>query len=178
MRDTRDLINGDVVDRVIAEWRGAFPDIDPSAKEVVGRIVRANALVHSRYLDLFNELGIKETSFRLLAALRRSGPPFQLNPSDLTRRYLNLTSGGTTGVINRLEKQGLVERVRQGDDRRTILVRLTPAGKKTIDKVMRAYSETERSFVDGMSDDERTELMRLLRKLVGQLERHPSASQE
>jgi hypothetical protein len=89
----------DHVDAIVEEWRRERPDLDPSAKEVTGRIIRLAGLFQAAYADAFAPLGITEGDYGLLAPLRRAGPPFQLTPTELARHKM-MTSGGMTAAID------------------------------------------------------------------------------
>lgn len=59
----------------------------------------------------------------------------EMKVSELSEK-LNLSNSTVSGILDRLEKQGLVERIRCKDDRRVVLIRLAPEFKKiTEDKL-------------------------------------------
>ncbi len=75
-----------------------------------------------------------------------------------------------TGVIQRLEDKGLIDRRRRPDDRRAIVLRLTPAGKKLLH---RGPAQDQGHIVKAlqvMSSDEVSKLRLLLDSLVDQME--------
>jgi DNA-binding MarR family transcriptional regulator len=76
-----------------------------------------------------------------------------------------LTSSGTTKRLDRLEQAGLIAREPDPDDRRGTLIRLTPAGRRLIDKVTEAYLANEKRLVGALTAAERRQLADLLRKL-------------
>ena len=81
-----------------------------------------------------------------------------------------ITSGGLTGRLASLEKRGLVERIQDPFDGRSQLVGLTPNG---FDKVQSAIIEdmrTERELLDGLTQDEKDALAKMLWKLALSLE--------
>jgi DNA-binding MarR family transcriptional regulator len=160
----------DLVDRVIERWRAERPDLDPSAKEVTGRIVRLNGLFHKAFAVRFGEVGLDEGGFSVVAALRRAGEPYELSPTALNRELL-ISSGGVTHLLDRLERVGLVGRRPDPDDRRAIKVGLTPAGKAVADLAMAAHAEVEQQLVSGLAPTEREELARLLRTLLLSIDR-------
>jgi DNA-binding MarR family transcriptional regulator len=67
-------------------------------------------------------------------------------------------------VLDGLERRGLIER-RQGKDRRTNGLWLTPSGKRLLGRVRRRIAVHERRMVSGMSDKERDQLVALLARL-------------
>src|SRR5262249_60334120 len=72
-------------------------------------------------------LGLTFESFSVLVTLRRSGPPYELNPTALYRESL-LSSGAITNRIDRVEDAGLVRRLPDPRDRPDTIARLTPEG--------------------------------------------------
>ncbi len=157
--------DGDAVDAIVDEWRRERPDLDPSAKEVTGRIVRLASLFQRAYSDTFGPLGLNDGDYGVLAPLRRAGAPHQLSPTELAKHRM-MTSGGMTAALDRLEGKGLVARVPNPTDRRGSLVGLTGAGLETIDEAMKQHVLTEQRLVAGLDDEERAQLAGLLRKLM------------
>jgi len=155
----------DLVDHVVERWRRERPDIDPSGKEVTGRVVRLNGLFHRAFQANFAPEGIDEGGFAVLAALRRAGQPFELTPTELNRELL-ISSGGVTHLVDRLARRGLVCRRPDDGDRRCVRVILTPAGQEVADRVMSVHATTERRLVSGLSGDEQDQLASLLRRLL------------
>ena len=77
-----------------------------------------------------------------------------------------ISSGGLTARLDRLEEAGLIRRTRATDDARSVIVELTPAGKKKIEAAFRDDMEIENKMVQGLSERDRADLVRLLRKLA------------
>ena len=155
----------DGVDTIIEQWRAARPDLDPSPIGVIGRVSRLARELEARLEPVYKEHGLEPGWHDLLATLRRSGPPFALRPSDLTGTLM-LTSSGTTKRLDKLEEAGLIARGPDPNDRRAILITLTPAGKELIDGVTAAHLANEASLLEGLSAAEQRELAALLRKLL------------
>ncbi|KIN70291.1 Transcriptional regulator, MarR family [Sulfitobacter noctilucae] len=65
--------------------------------------------------------------FDVMAALYSSPDPMKM--SDLSKRLL-VSNGNASTVVNRLEKDGLVQRTAEQQDRRVVLVDLTPEGRR------------------------------------------------
>jgi DNA-binding MarR family transcriptional regulator len=82
-----------------------------------------------------------------------------------------LSSGGMTKRIDRLEREGLVERRPDPADRRGTLIRLTEQGHALIDEALEAHVANEERLLAGLAPAERQRLDRLLRKLLAGLER-------
>jgi len=162
----------DLVDRIVEQWRAERPDLDPSSKEVTGRVVRLASLFEKTFAARCAEVGLEEGGFSVLAALRRAGEPYELSPTELNRELL-ISSGGVTQLLDRLERAHLVRRRPHPDDRRSVKVGLTAAGKRLADRAMTARAASELELVAGLSGVEREELARLLRKLLLSVDRYP-----
>jgi DNA-binding MarR family transcriptional regulator len=162
----------DEVDRLVEAWRRERPDLDLEPMQVLSRVSRV-----SRHLDVarraaFAEHGIEQWEFDVLAALRRAGPPYQLSPGRLLRETL-VTSGTMTNRVDRLTGRGLVERLPDPRDRRGVLVRLTGAGRETVDGALATLLELERPLLGALGEEDRDRLAGLLRRLATSVEADP-----
>jgi DNA-binding MarR family transcriptional regulator len=68
--------------------------------------------------------------------------------------------------VDRLAARGLVERLPDPNDRRGVLVRLTPEGRATVDDAFEALLEAERTFLAGLPEKDQARLAGLLRTLL------------
>ena len=80
------------------------------------------------------EFGVRGADVRVLFALRRSGPPYALRPSDLFRLTL-VTSGAVTKQVDRLQAEKLVHRLPDPRNGGGNLVQLTKEGYQVTDKI-------------------------------------------
>lgn len=159
----------DSVSRLLSEWERERPDLDPSPIGIQGRIVRLSAHLLRNAESYLDNLDLGWESFSLIVTLRRSGKPYELRPTDILRESL-LTSGAVTNRIDRVEKMGLVERRSDAEDRRSYVIRLTPAGKKLADKAIAMHVAATDGMLGALSSSERTQLAGLLSKLLGSFE--------
>jgi MarR family 2-MHQ and catechol resistance regulon transcriptional repressor len=99
--------------------------------------------------------------FGVLEALAHLGP---MKMCDIAQKYL--TSGANiTGVVDRLEEKGLVQRVMEEDDRRTYRIHLTENGGKLIAGIFPLHAATIVTMTETLSANEKTVLIKLLKKL-------------
>ena len=110
-----------------------------------------------------------ETLSRRFAALRRKGPPYQLTPGALLRATL-VTSGTMTNRVDRLAAAGLVHREPDPQDRRGVLVTLTPSGRARVDAALADLVKHEQALLNGLSPADRATLAGLLRVLLAPLD--------
>ncbi len=157
--------NGDEVDRLVEAWHRERPELDVQPLEVLSRVTRL-----ARHLDIarreaFAGQTLETWEFDVLSALRRSGAPYQLSPGRLLRETL-VTSGTMTNRVDRMAARGLVERLPDPDDRRGVLVRLTDAGRASVDAALDQLLARERVLLDGLSPEDSARLAALLRVLT------------
>lgn len=158
-------MTNDHVDTLLTQWATERPELDTTGLAVGARVVRIERFIGRVATELVQRFGLNEGELNVLAALRRAGAPNALTPTDLYKGLL-LSSGAMTNRIDRLEERGLVERVRDDEDRRRILVVLTDEGRTVIDEAMDAHVDMLRGTMDVLDDDERETLVGLLRKLL------------
>ena len=155
----------DAIDRIVGQWNRERPDLDVSVTHVLQRISRVYLLQSASFASVFDRFGITFGEFEVLAALLRSGPPYQMSPSDLVGAVV-LSSGAMTNRIDRVEALGLVERLPDPADRRGTIVALTAQGERTVDAAVVAHLANEERLIGALSTTERLTLARLLRKLL------------
>lgn len=155
----------DHVDTVLDQWEAERPELDVSPMAVVGRVSRAARLLERGVDRVLEEHGLGGGEFDLLATLRRSGAPYRLTPGALVASSM-VTSGAVTARLDRLVAKGLVTRETDPSNRRSVLVTLTPAGRRAVDRALGAHVANEEALLAGLSAADRERLARLLRTLL------------
>ena len=151
----------DDIDRIVAQWNRERPDLDVAPMALIGRLGRLREKIVREQEKVFARFGLNSAGFDVLATLRRHGAPYALSPGALMDSMM-ITSGTVTNRIDQLEKAGLVSRETNPDDRRSMIVALTPAGLKLIDEAVTAHVENQHRVVTPLSPPERLALDRLL----------------
>lgn len=134
----------------------------PAAMTATTSIMRAHQIVLACVDDVLRPFDLTFARYEalVLLAFSRQGALPLGKMGD--RLMLHPTS--VTNIVDRLERQGLVERAAHPTDRRTTLASITPDGRRTVDKATEAVSTT--SFgVGALDDDELDQLTALLRKM-------------
>ena len=90
----------------------------------------------------------------------------QAESQQVVSRIMHLDPTLVVAVVDDLEERGLVVRTRQPDDRRRILLSLTPAGSRLLTAATKAAEESERAFVAELSAPDQATLRRLLAKVM------------
>ncbi|WP_433192483.1 MarR family winged helix-turn-helix transcriptional regulator [Nocardia sp. CA-107356] len=159
----------DPVDAIVGQWSRERPDLELEAMAVIGRLGRLLVVAQREIEEVFTAHGLQRGEFDVLAALRRSGTPFELNPSVLADTLM-MSRAGMTGRLDRLESAGVVRRIADAADRRAVRVALTDAGRTLIDEVVTAHTENETRMLSVLSAQDRQDLDRIARVLLGSLE--------
>jgi DNA-binding MarR family transcriptional regulator len=160
----------DHVDRVIAQWAREDPELDLSCLAVIARLGRVRAYVDRGLDDLFGRYGLTRQSWDVLACLRRAGEPYRLTPTELNQAVMR-TSGAITHTVHALQYAGLVSRVGNPGDKRSMLVELTAAGRDLLREVGPLHLDNERRMLAALAPEEQTTLASLLRTLLLAFER-------
>ncbi len=156
--------DNDEVDRIVAAWERAHPDLDFSPLQVLSRVARLAKHLDRARRDAFENSGLEPWEFDVLAALRRAGAPYQSSPKALLQQTL-VSSGTMTNRIDRLVERGFVERGTDPHDGRGVLVAMTDAGREAVDKAIRELVAREAELLGALPASEQAKLAGLLRKL-------------
>lgn len=154
----------DRTDRLLAEWQAERPELDASAMAVVGRLLSIGRQLEARANAALRPLGLHYTDLDVLATLRRGGRPYRRTPTELRDSVL-ITSGAMTACLDRLERNGLIERIADPNDRRSSAAALTGEGRKLIDKAIAVRFGEAADALSGLSAAECARLAALLKKL-------------
>lgn len=155
----------DRLDRLSRKWSQTRSDMDITPWQVWGRITRINDIFLHSLSKLLIQHGLNYSELQTLGALILSGPPFEAKPNAISRHNL-LTSGGMTNVLTRMEKKGLITRRKDPSDKRGVIVSVTERGLDVFDKVIIKENAIEHRLLDGISEAERADVARVLRKIL------------
>ncbi len=155
----------DAVADMVGQWQRERPDLDASPMLVVGRMFRLTDEFDRRLRPPFAEAGLGNGDFDVLAALRRSGPPYSLSAGELSRTVL-VTTGAITKRVDRLEAKGLVARSVTDEDARGRRITLTPQGIEMTDRLMGVHLANQERLLKSLTETERETLTALLAKLA------------
>jgi len=134
------------------------------------RLARTALHVNTEAEALFSRFGITHGGFQVLASLYRAGPPYRRSPSRVARGLM-LSGAGLTGRMDQLERLGLLKRNRDRDDRRAVVVELTPAGRRLVRAAFPVFVGSHARLLDrALQPKEQSELSALLRDVLQKFE--------
>ncbi len=159
----------DHVQRILEQWGRERPDLDVASMGLIGRIKRLYSHLTGAMGETFAAHGLNLASFDGLATLRRSGEPYEMTPGELIASTM-VTSGTMTHRIDQLVAAGYVKRVRNAEDGRSVLIKLTDDGFDVIDAAVTDHVETQARLTSGLTDSQFKRLNRLLMAFLSTLE--------
>ncbi|KAA3503287.1 MarR family transcriptional regulator [Rhizobium rhizogenes] len=159
----------DHVDHILAQWRKERPDLDVGPMGLLGRLHRLSTHLGREVEAVLLRHGLSSSAFDVLATLRRAGSPYQLSPGDLLAMTM-VSSGTMTNRIDQLEKAGLVERIHNPHDRRSVLISLTERGLAIVEDAVGAHVENQHRLVAHLGKEEQAALNGLLKRFLQDFE--------
>jgi DNA-binding MarR family transcriptional regulator len=151
------------------QWSRELPDVDTCGMAVLGRTRLITLAVRPEIEAVFARHGLDTGEFDTLATLLRAGPPYRLRPTELFSSLM-ISSGGLTDRLNRLQRAGLVSRPTDSSDARSLPVQLTEKGKRVAEAAFREDMTVEAGLLEGLTDEDLSQLATLLEKLARSLE--------
>jgi DNA-binding MarR family transcriptional regulator len=155
----------DHVDRFL-EQLVPVEGLDLEVEGIVDRIGGINRRIKRRQELTLAEFGLTHPEWSVLGTLRNSG---SRKPGVLAR-YLELSTGAMTSRLDTLEEKGLIRRVPDPDDRRSVVVELTDEGRAKYEQTVSLQGRREAFFASALTPAEQKRLNGLLRKLMLALE--------
>jgi DNA-binding MarR family transcriptional regulator len=138
---------------------------EPGAVGLFTRLTRIGLLVDAFQHRCLDEFGLLFIDYSVLRVLELIGEPHRMSPTELSDILLR-SSGGMTQILDRLEKAGYVSRAPDPDDRRKVMVGLTPGGLCTADAVDAVYKRAREELLADLSAEEVEQLDAALHRLL------------
>jgi DNA-binding MarR family transcriptional regulator len=150
--------------RVGDDFEIEYPGASALATECYANFWRtAELLMELHNHQTRDHYGLSPTARQVLAVVEGAGTP--LEPSVIAERVLT-TTGSMTSLLDTLEKRGLIRRLPHPDDRRKLLVDITPDAQDIVDELLPSLHARERQVMsDALTISEQRQLLRLIAKL-------------
>ncbi len=145
------------------------PELEPSAIESYMNLLRTADLVFSEQRRFMDRISLSQGRFTVLMLLNRCCEEGGARtPAELAEQA-GVTRATMTGLIDTLEKDGLVQREADPADRRALNVRLTPQGEAFVNGFLPDWFRQVASIMAPLGEKERKQLVGLLQKLQASL---------
>ena len=125
-------------------------------------LVRTSSQLMIHFDRLFATFGLTSSQYNILRILRGEGKPLPI--LEIASRMIVVVPG-ITGLIDRLEKAGLVCRERSVDDRRVVFVTITKPALQTLSEIDLPLRELHGQVMSPLNRDEQRQLIHLMEKL-------------
>jgi DNA-binding MarR family transcriptional regulator len=135
---------------------------DSPEEEAALSVVRTSDQLEHRSARLLREYGLTSSQYNVLRILRGEGKPLPI--LEIASRTITVVPG-ITGLIDRLEQAGFVNRLRCEKDRRVIYVALTDQGLATLAALDEPLIALHRKLLGHLTQAELKEVIRLLEKM-------------
>ena len=134
---------------------------ESTAQEAALNLLRTSDRLQHRFVRLFRQHGVTPAQYNILRILRGQGQPLPI--LEIASRTVTVVPG-ITGLVDRLQQAGLVERIRCEQDRRVVYVAVTPKGMDILAALDRPVVELHEKLLGHLGPKELKELNRLLAK--------------
>ena len=150
--------------RVGDDFEDEYPGASALATECYANLWRtADLLMELHNRQTFDQYQLSPSARQVLAIVEGAGQP--LEPSVIADRLL-VTTGSMTSLLDNLEKRGLIRRLPHPEDRRKLLIDITPAAQAIVDELLPSLHARERDVMAAaLSPSEQRSLLRSLAKL-------------
>lgn len=145
-----------------------YPDADIKAISDFVNLLRAFSDVSDALDKLLARHGLLQGRWWVLVLLMRQDD-LTSSPSDLAAKA-GVTKATMTGFIDGLEREGLVQRLMDNNDRRKFMIRMTPLGQQKLDEVMPDYYSRVKALMTVLGDAQRDALVENAKTLAANLD--------
>ena len=150
-------------DRTLRELSRQYQEADPSAIETLLTLLRAATDLHGALGQHFTRHNLSHGRFVVLIMLHTT-PGGEMFCSDIAEA-VGVSRATITGLLDGLERDGLVRRVDHVEDRRRITITLTANGRRFLDGMLPDHFRRLAQSMANLSENDRKKLRELLGKV-------------
>jgi DNA-binding MarR family transcriptional regulator len=155
----------------LLEGARRYPELDPSAMEAFLHLLRTSSDVYEAFGRMLAGHAVSKGRFVVLVLLNRD-PATPVSPADLADGA-NVTRATMTGLIDTLERDGLVHRENAPDDRRMMRVRITAKGRKFVEGILPEFFRGIAAVMGRLTIADRKCLVGLMAKIQQNIPAEP-----
>jgi MarR family transcriptional regulator, organic hydroperoxide resistance regulator len=152
--------------KILAEHVVTPPPVNPDLKSDIDQVLEAIIYLYTESRRITKELArradLTGPQLTVVKLLEQIG---DMSLSELSER-IRAQNSTVTGIIDRMEREGLVLRERSTEDRRVVFIRLTPKGTDLAREIPVEPMEIFKGALESLSAQEMKDLMRILTKLA------------
>ena len=127
-------------------------------QNVIGQLKRANSLKHGHS----NLKGAEKHVLILISELKKNGP---VTTSEIANK-IGVTLAAVTHQVNALEKEGLIERMQDKEDRRIAFIELSEKGGVQVAKLKKEFAQKIQKLTNFLGDKDTRTLIHLIKKIA------------
>lgn len=154
----------------LLELSRKYPDLNPTSTEAYLHLLRTGDELMRVSSSYFSRHNVSQGRFCVLMILMQEEVGKGLSPAELADMS-NCTRATMTGLIDTLEKDGMVRREPDVTDRRMMRVAITEAGRNSVQNLLPDHFKRTTEIMSGLSEEECRTLVSLLGKVVEQANR-------
>ncbi len=158
----------ETISQFLDKLNNNWPELSQTMNPEIIKIHRLNEYLQQNLDTIIAQYQLQKADLSVISALRRSGEPYILTPTELAAAML-FSSGGLTKVLNRVTRMGLVERIDNPNDKRSKYVQLTTKGIELLETIMPQVQNQE-NFTNGLNSQQKITLNQLLDKMLSHWE--------
>ena len=157
--------------RVGPDFEAEYPGASGLATECYANLVRTgDVLIGLHNQQVWEDHRLSATAKQALAVIEGAGEP--LEPGIVAERLI-ITTGSMTSLLDTLEKRGLIIRMSHPQDRRKLLVDITPEGVAIVNSILPAFHQREKTIVtEALTESEQRRLLELLARIQDAARQH------
>jgi DNA-binding MarR family transcriptional regulator len=154
--------------KILEKFVARYPDAEVDAVLPFLNILRVGSDLSDALDALLDQHGLLQGRWWVLILLMREDS-LTSTPSDLAEKA-GVSRATMTGLVDSLERDGLVQRLTDASDRRKFSIKLTPAGQDKLDDVMPNYYQKVKNLMSVLSQQQRNDVVLALKLLSDNIE--------
>ena len=135
----------------VAAFEKEFPGASWMSARVFRELEEVGALAESLVASVARRHGLSHAALNALAIIEGNGAPI---PAGAVGAQMHITTGTMTSVLDTLERNGYIERLSDPEDRRRVLVDVTPSAQALLDNLLPEVVQATTAALAGFSTKE------------------------
>ena len=137
-------------------------------EETIYSIVLAFNLLNNEMTAYLKEFNLTPAQFNVLMVIRHQGSTDGMSQVEISKKLI-VTASNMTRLLDKLEREKLVQRASHAGDRRVKIIQITEKATKLLDTVWPGYNEKLKQLANHLDPKEQETVSRILVKLVNKL---------